>query len=493
MSFDSYLFYIFFGLVVVVNFLLPRSKRWIWWLIASYLFCIVTDIRWGVVLLVSSLVSYGCALALRNDRVLISKKRLLQVGIIINIGLLLSTKYLNFLFESVNPLFSLMSTNLQLGSVELLLPVGISFYTLQTISYMVDVYKNKIQPETNFWHYALYVAFFPKLVAGPIERASHFLPQLSRSQALTYERFINSMVRILWGMFKKNVVADRLAVVVNTVFAAPDSFYSPQILLAVLFYSFQIFIDFSAYCDIVIGLAGLLGIDLVENFNRPYLATSVADFWRRWHISFSNWLRDYIFLPLHYASRRKRSRLYLYRSILITFLVSGFWHGAAWTFVIWGMLHSLYQIIEAATQDFQRHVTHLFHINPDSVFYRGLQIVQTFLLVSFAWIFFRAESIKSALDIIYRLATLQGIKMMQAWQFDVLSLGRADLWLVLIALIFILLVDSFQEELNPFKVFRSQPLVLRWGLYLFLIFSILIFRLIISISPMHLSIPSFNY
>jgi D-alanyl-lipoteichoic acid acyltransferase DltB (MBOAT superfamily) len=278
--------------------------------------------------------------------------------------------------------------------IKFIVPLGISFYTLQAISYLMDIYNNVIQPERNFGQYALYLAFFPKLISGPVERGGFLLPQIEKLKPFDYQRLIDGSTRIIWGFFKKLIIADRLGVIVNTVFDSPDNYYrySPILILAVFSFSIQVYVDFSAYCDIAIGSAKILGIDLTENFNAPYLAKSVTEFWRRWHISFTSWLRDYIFIPLNFASRRKPSKLIKYLNIIIVFLVSGIWHGANFTFIIWGLLHGIYQAIEAVTLNLRNKIVKKYSIGRSSFSHRVFQITRTFLLVTFAWIFFRAST-----------------------------------------------------------------------------------------------------
>ena len=332
MSLPTFLFLLFLAIVVIVNTLIPRIHRWIWWLISSYAFCIFFDLKSSLVLLAITLEAYLFGLLINKEQNYKKKKVSLVFGLVILIGSLFFFKYLNFSITIINDLFTLSGGTFKYDLINLLLPVGLSFYTFQAISYLVDIYNGTIQAEKNFGKVALFLAFFPKLLSGPIERGAHLLPQLSDPVPFEYHRFVSALLHIFWGFFKKLVIADRLSIPVATVFSSPADFFAPQSIFAAIAFSLQIYIDFSAYCDIAIGAASILGVDLVENFNLPYLAKSVTEFWRRWHMSFSNWLRDYLFIPLNFTVRRKRSGFLKYAIIMVVFLVSGIWHGANYTF-----------------------------------------------------------------------------------------------------------------------------------------------------------------
>jgi alginate O-acetyltransferase complex protein AlgI len=478
MQLTSFIFLCFFALVFVIYSLLPQKIRWIWLLTTSYLFCISVDVKFGLILFLATLVSYLCGQLIGKSENRNVKKTYLFVGIIINAGLLFLFKYLNFFIGSLSSFLGLVGIHWNLGSVSLFLPLGISFYTFQTISYLIDIYNGVISPERNLGKYALYVAFFPKLLAGPIERGANLIPQIYHPHPFEYQRFVDGLVRIAWGFFKKLIIADRLAVIVNTVFKAPNDFYAPTLALAVLSFSFQVYIDFSAYCDIAIGTAKLLGIDLVENFNAPYFAETVTAFWRRWHISLTSWLRDYIFTPLNFASRRRRSKIYLYFNIMIVFLVSGIWHGANWTFVIWGLLHGLYQVIEAATQKFRDAAAKRFEINRQSFGHKFGKVILTFGLVTFAWIFFRANSVPDALHIIKSILTANGITFDGGWDFSILGLSTVNLWIAFFSSAIFFIFECVNMKHDLFKELNNQPIAFRWLVYLALIFSVIIFGFI---------------
>ena len=478
MNLNSFLFFPFFILVVIFNYILPKKFRWLWLLITSYVFYSLSDIRYTLVLATCTVLSYAASRLMGQSQDQRTRKRWMLGGVLLNLAILFVFKYFNFFFESLSAVLAVAGMQFTFRGVELLYPVGISFYIFQVISYLLDVFNGKAQAEKHFGHFALYVSFFPQLLIGPIERFNHLQPQLVNPAPFNYHTFINSLVRISWGFFKKIVIADRLAVVVNTVFNDPQSFESSKIVLAVLAFSFQIYIDFSAYCDIAIGTGRILGIDLVENFNRPYFAKSIGDFWRRWHISFSTWLRDYIFIPLNYRHRRKKLRL-LWTSldVMVTFLISGLWHGANWTFVIWGGLHGLYQVWELLSKDWRDAWVRRLNIDRSSFAHKTFQIVVTFSLVSFSWLFFRAESVSDAIYMVKTIFTLDGTTAISAWVFNDGSLGldAMDFSVMTNALLLFLVYEFINRRINVFKILRAQPLWFRWAFYMGLIFAILIF------------------
>jgi len=478
MTFNSFVFYPLFIVIVIVNYILPRRWRWVWLLIFSYVFYSLSDVKYSFILLICTGISYiaGRMVSKTKDNKL--KKVWMLVGVILNIGILFLFKYINFFFNSINTAAAAAGLQWTFRGIELLYPVGISFYIFQVISYLLDVYSGKVEAEKNFSHFALYVSFFPQLLIGPIERYNHLEPQLLNPRPFEYQEFVDSLVRVGWGLFKKIVIADRLAVVVNTVFTAPQDFNSPKLVVAIFAFSFQIYIDFSAYSDIAIGTANILGIKLVENFKRPYLAKSVIDFWRRWHISLSNWLRDYIFIRLNYKHRRKKLRkLWISIDVMITFLVSGLWHGASWTFVIWGALHGLYQIIEILTKKIRDKVVKKLNIDRSTFAHKTFQILFTFGLVSFAWLFFKANSINEAVHILKSIITLDGITTEKAWIFKDGSLGLddKDFWMMTHTLLILIVVEFVQCKHDLLVELNKQPTWFRWAVYYLLFFSITIF------------------
>jgi len=375
--------------------------------IASYIFYGWWDWRFLSLIIFSTVSDYSVGYLLSKTDTKTKRKFLLWVSLLTNLGILGFFKYYNFFLDSLYELMPIFKTTLGFNTIEIILPVGISFYTFQTLSYTIDVYKQKMKPTKDFIAFAAFVSFFPQLVAGPIERASHLLPQILKKRTFNYEQSIHGVRLILWGLIKKIVIADSLALSVNEIFLN-FSLYSPLVLIiGAVFFSFQIYCDFSGYSDIARGLSKLLGIELMVNFDFPYFSRSIGEFWRKWHISLSTWFRDYIYIPIG-GSRDTTSKSI--RNIFIIFLVSGFWHGANWTFIVWGGIHALLFIPSFITKTNRKHTDELpktKYIVPS--FRDFILILRTFLIVAVTWIFFRASSVEHAFDF---------IKHMIDWNLD---------------------------------------------------------------------------
>jgi D-alanyl-lipoteichoic acid acyltransferase DltB (MBOAT superfamily) len=341
MLFNSIQFLIFFPVIATIYFLLPHRYRWLLLLVGSYYFYMSWKPEYIILILASTLIDYSVGLKLGSESRPAIRRRWLLLSLVTNLGLLFSFKYFNFFNDSFRQLFQMANLSYPVPALNVLLPVGISFYTFQTLSYTIDVYRGKIQPERHLGVFALFVSFFPQLVAGPIERSGNLLPQFYQKTAVDYERIISGLQRMTWGFFKKVVIADRLALLVNTVYNHPTEFSGMPLIIATYAFGFQIYCDFSAYSDIAIGAARVMGFDLMENFRQPYYARSIPEFWRRWHISLSTWFRDYVYLPL--GGNRVKLPHWVF-NILVVFVVSGLWHGANWTFVIWGALHGIFMV-----------------------------------------------------------------------------------------------------------------------------------------------------
>jgi D-alanyl-lipoteichoic acid acyltransferase DltB (MBOAT superfamily) len=396
------------------------------------------------------------------------RKAFLILSIVSNIGLLSFFKYFNFWGSNFNYLASLLHFNLSLPYLSIILPVGLSFHVFQSLSYTIEVFRKKQKAERNIGIYALYVMFYPQLVAGPIERPQNLLSQLHQVHKFEESRVFNGLKLMLWGLFKKMVIADRLAFLVNQVYSSPSSFSGLTLLIATYFFAFQIYCDFSGYTDIAIGAAQVMGIKLMENFNRPYFSKSVSEFWKRWHISLSSWFRDYLYIPL---GGSRVSRLVWARNIIIVFLISGLWHGASWKYVVWGGLHGSFILLEAGTLGLRKKIIALLRIgeNLSSI----VSIFVTFNLVSFAWIFFRANSIQEAIIIVKLI-------FRDLVNFDIL--GKANFYLskfrfefiIAVFLIFFMELIHYIERHNQMReMFCSKPLVFRWFIYYLLILMII--------------------
>ena len=404
MLFNSLEFLVFFPLVVLGYFLIPDRWKHYWLLLASYYFYMSWNAKYALLLLFSTLVTYACARLLEktqrqggSER---KKKYLVLASLLLNLSLLVYFKYFNFLLASVESLFALVHVQLHVPQFDILLPVGISFFTFQALGYTIDVYRGDIPAEHDFFRYALFVSFFPQLVAGPIERSGNLLKQLAVPHRFSYERTKEGLLLMLWGYFLKIVLADRIALFIDMVYGDVTAFNGWYCMLATGLFAIQIYCDFSGYSVIAMGAARILGIRLMENFDAPYLSVSVAEFWRRWHISLTSWFRDYLYIPLG-GSRRGKARKYL--NELIVFLVSGLWHGASFTFVAWGGLNGLYQIIGEILMPLRRKTAARLHLHRESLAHRVISCVVTFLLVDFSWIFFRASTFRDATAVIRQI------------------------------------------------------------------------------------------
>ncbi|MEM6763288.1 MAG: MBOAT family protein [Bacteroidota bacterium] len=426
-------------------------------LISSYVFYGWWDWRFLGLIALSTLVDYTLGLTIHATSDTSVKKRWLWLSIAVNLGILGFFKYFNFFIESWVDLLSLLGYQLSsTWTLEIILPVGISFYTFQTMSYTIDVYRGKLSPTRDFISFASFVAFFPQLVAGPIERATNLLPQMLTKRTFSYQQGMEGMRLILWGMFKKVVIADNLAYSVDMIFSTYEELHGGILLLGAIYFSIQIYCDFSGYSDIAIGVSKLFGFELMSNFKFPYFSRNVAEFWRRWHISLSTWFRDYLYIPLG-GSRGSQGKAL--RNIFIIFIVSGFWHGANWTFIMWGLIHALMYIPLFLGK---RNRTYLSSVAGEGRWFPSLQELyqmgSTYLFVLIGWVFFRSETLGDAFRYLKAIPTTFQIPLMYKTGI-VYVLG-------------LLLMEWFmrKDERNPLMI---QPQLVRWGIYLLLTYLIL--------------------
>lgn len=377
-------------------------------LFASYLFYGWWDYRFLSLIFISSVLDYNLGIAMDKTENQKKRKSFLYLSLIGNLGILGFFKYYNFFVQSFIDTFSSVGIHLNASTLNIILPVGISFYTFQTLSYTIDIYRKELKPSTNWISFFAYVSFFPQLVAGPIERAKNLLPQFEHQRTFNLTKAKDGLRQILLGLIKKVIIADNCAIAVNAIFDDPQSYNSPTLVFGAVLFAFQIYGDFSGYSDIAIGSARLFGFDLMKNFSFPYFAKDIADFWRRWHISLSTWFRDYVYIPL--GGSRVSNNFLLFRNVMIIFLVSGFWHGANWTFLFWGLLHGLFFLPliflglnrkNLATTDNQKLLPSIKDI---------LNITLTFSLVCLAWIFFRVDSITEGFQYIQQIIQWNGLR-----------------------------------------------------------------------------------
>lgn len=463
MLFNSLSFAIFFPIVFLIYwFVTGKSTKWqnILLLIASYYFYACWDWRFLFLLMFSTFLDYFTGLKISNANSIWSSKFWLWLSIIVNVGFLAVFKYYNFFILSFTEALSNFGFKINPFTINVILPVGISFYTFHGLSYIIDIYKKRIKAETNFIDYSVFVSFFPLLVAGPIERATHLLPQIKSARKFTYERAADGMRQILGGLFKKIVIADLCAEYANIIFENPGEHTASTLLLGAIFFAFQIYGDFSGYSDIALGTARLLGFDLLRNFAYPYFSRDIAEFWRRWHISLSTWFRDYLYIPL---GGSRVTTFIKVRNTFIIFLVSGFWHGANWTFIVWGLLNALY-ILPSIVFNTNR-------INLDIVatgkylpsFSELFKIVLTFLLTTLAWIFFRSETVGQAIHYLTSIFDSSLISIPR------IAEDQPIMIFVPLCLAFIMLIAEWIGREGPFMLYSMHKIRIRgirWIIYL---------------------------
>jgi D-alanyl-lipoteichoic acid acyltransferase DltB (MBOAT superfamily) len=408
---------------------------------------------------------------LLEQKIILKKKIYLTLCLVINLGILFFFKYFNFLNTSITELFANFHVNWGFDNLNILLPVGISFYTFQALSYTFDVYYKKTNATTHFGKFALYVSFFPQLVAGPIERSWNLLPQFSEKMYFDYSRVKDGLLIILKGVLKKVVIADRLAIVVNTVYNSPENYFGLEVIIATIFFAFQIYCDFSAYTDIARGSARVMGFNIMENFKHPYFATSIPEFWRRWHISLTTWFRDYLYIPLG-GNRVPVYRWYI--NIMLVFLISGLWHGAAWNFVIWGLIHGIFQLADIYSKKTRQFIGIKINLKKDSEDIYAFKVIWTFLLTCFAWLFFRAASLSDAIILLKNATVYNPWKLFDGSLYR-LGLDAHDFIFAIISIILLLIVWILQRKRSLRDVLLQQHIITRWCVYILLILFIIIF------------------
>lgn len=404
MLFNSIQFAIFFVVITISYFLLPHKYRWILLLLASCYFYMAFVPIYILILGFTIVIDYFAGILLENGERK-KKKFFLIASIFANIGVLAVFKYYNFINDNISALLNDFGSKNPIPYLSILLPIGLSFHTFQAMSYTIEVYRGNIKAERNFGIYALYVMFYPQLVAGPIERPQNLLHQFYEKHYFEYLRIVEGLKQMLWGLFKKLVIADRLAIYVNAVYNNPEEHNGITFIFATIFFAFQIYCDFSGYSDIAIGAANVMGFKLMTNFNRPYFSRSISEFWKRWHISLSTWFKDYLYFSLG-GNRVSVPRWYF--NLFIVFLISGLWHGANWTYVIWGSLNGFYLIFAIVTKPTRVRWIKMIGLDKTPKLYQVTQILTTFILSSFAWIFFRANTLSDAKIILSKMTSLEG-------------------------------------------------------------------------------------
>ncbi len=478
MLFNSLEFLIFYPVVTLAYFLMPTLRvRNLLMLAASYFFYMQYKPEYALLMLLSTLIDYIAALGMSKTEKKITKRLWLTLSLFGNLGMLFFFKYFNFFNINVAGLLSFFNVAYQPLSLDVLLPVGISFYTFQTLSYTIDVYRGDLPAERDFFDFALYVSFFPQLVAGPIERSTNLLPQFKVHHEFDTKRASSGLRLMLWGFFKKVVIADRLAVIVDTVYNNPTSYSGVIYIIATIAFAFQIYCDFSGYSDIAIGSARIMGFGLMNNFERPYLSKSITEFWRRWHISLSTWFRDYLYFPL--GGNRKGYFRTLF-NLFIIFLVSGLWHGASWTFVIWGALNGIAIVIEkilgigskSGKKEYMEQKALERRKKPFVLRFLSAVVgiiptILTFAFTCFTWVFFRARSVTEAFYMLPRF--LEGLGSFDLNKFlntrTILGLDYWEFYTAVGAVLLLICMELFQGMVKPTKILAKMPSPVRLAIY----------------------------
>jgi alginate O-acetyltransferase complex protein AlgI len=461
MLFDSIHFLFFFLVVTSLYYAIPHRKKWLLLLTSSCYFYMAFIPVYILILGFTIVVDYFAGILIENAE---GKRRKLFLifSLIANIGVLAVFKYYNFINHNFSFLLHGFGLKNPIPYLSILLPIGLSFHTFQAMSYTIEVYRGHQKAERNFGIYSLYVMFYPQLVAGPIERPQNLLYQFREKHEFDYDKVTSGLRLMAWGLFKKVVVADRLAIAVDAVYNNPEQHNSLSLIIATVFFSFQIFCDFSGYSDMAIGAAKIMGFKLMTNFNKPYQSKSVDEFWKRWHISLSTWFRDYLYITLG-GNRVTIPRWYL--NLFIVFLVSGFWHGASWTFIIWGALHGFYLVFALIARKPLKKISTGLYLDKVPL----LAEISTFALVAFAWIFFRANNVHSAFYIVKHIFT----SIPDLWHklrthqspFEDLGLNKSDLVLAPVLIAFIEIVHYMQSRVDIERIFLEKPRYFRWTIY----------------------------
>lgn len=465
MLFNSIEFLLFFPIVTALYFLLPHKFRWFHLLVASCLFYMAFVPIYIVILFGTIIIDYIAGILIENA-VGARRKWYLVLSLITNIGVLAVFKYYNFFIDNINDVFRLAGTTVHLPMLSIVLPIGLSFHTFQAMSYTIEVYRGNQKAERHFGIYSLYVMFYPQLVAGPIERPQNVLHQFHEPHSFDYNNAVSGLRQMMWGLFKKVVIADRLAMAADPYFNHPAGHSGTALAIAAIFFSFQIFCDFSGYSDIALGTARVMGFHLMTNFNRPYHARTISEFWKRWHISLSTWFRDYLYISLG-GNRVSMPRMYF--NLFFVFLVSGFWHGANWTFIVWGAMHGFYLVFALFTKDIRQKMCDTIGITRHKTLDRILDNTITFALAAIAWVFFRASNIYVATGIIRKITHMPS----ELWEVvrtrKLASLGLPGINNVLVPcfglILFLELVHILQERVHIEQRFGKLPLTVRWAVY----------------------------
>lgn len=481
MLFNSLEFLVFFPIVCLIYFFLPHKCRHIWLLVSSYFFYMNWNAKYVLLLLLSTVGTYisGLLIQKANDSgkgeifIKYRKNFYIAISFVSNISILFFFKYFTWLADFVNSVFAARNLGMALPRFNVILPVGISFYILQSLSYTMDVYRGEISAQKNFTKYALFVSFFPQLVAGPIERSKNLLYQIDEKHCFDYNRMVRGMLLMLWGYFLKLVIADRIALYVDTVFGNYSVYNGMYLIVGAALFAIQVYCDFAGYSNIAIGTSEIMGFKLMENFDCPYFSRSVSEFWRRWHISLSSWFKDYLYIPL---GGNRKGKLRKHINILVVFCVSGLWHGANWTYLVWGGVNGLFQVIGELLLPVKAKAAKLLKVKEYSIGHRLLQTIFTFILVDSALVFFRAERIKSALEIFRSMLSEPNIFILTDGSLYRAGLNQKNFTVLWISLLILFFADYLKYKGYIVRdIIMKQDLWFRWFIYIMAIMGILIY------------------
>ena len=461
MLFNSFTFLIFFPVVVTIYFVIPHRFRWAWLLLASCYFYMAFIPVYILILFFTIIIDYAAGIWIENAEGR-RRKVYLAASIAANVGVLAIFKYFNFLSANANAIAEVFHWPYEFPILGIILPIGLSFHTFQAMSYTIEVYRGRHPAERNFGIYALYVMFFPQLVAGPIERPQNLLHQFYEKHYFEYERVTNGLRKMAIGLFMKVVIADRLARYVNIVYNNPTDFQGLSHVVATFFFAFQIYCDFAGYSLVAIGSAEVMGFRLMKNFDRPYLSKSISEFWSRWHISLSSWFRDYVYIPLG-GNRVARSRWYY--NLFITFLLSGLWHGANWTFVIWGAMNGFYLIVSLVTRDARERFNQATGLASHRRLHATVSILVTFSLTCVAWIFFRAATLDDALHVIRAAIAMPTLHQIVPDIVRAEGISKIEVAYCFVLIGALMTVELVSTRIDLVKQFRLQPAWVRWPVY----------------------------
>ncbi len=474
MLFNSFEFMLFFPIVTALYFMLPHKFRWLMLLIASCIFYMSFIPVYILILAITIVIDYFAGMWIENSEGK-TKKTYLVVSILSTCLILFIFKYFNFFNESFASIASFLHLNYPIGMLNIILPIGLSFHTFQSLSYVIEVYRGNQKAEKHFGIYSLYVMFYPQLVAGPIERPQNLLYQFREEHYFEYKRVTDGLKLMAWGMFKKVVIADRLSILVNKVYENPTEFDGLALIIATIFFAFQIYCDFSGYSDIAIGSAQVMGFTLMDNFKRPYSSRTISEFWKRWHISLSTWFKDYLYISL---GGNKVPKWRWQFNLFITFAVSGLWHGANWTYIIWGSLNGFYLVFALWTKEIREAFVSKLGLSKFPKLIQIWQVLATFTLISFAWIFFRAKNVSDAFYICTHLFDgLGNISSFQQVKDNIFNLGlsKKEFVIALASILFMEIVHAVQSHHKIRHFLSEKPIWFRWSMYYAIILGIIFF------------------